>query len=170
MTTENGLKIEEEDFVANSSENYISIKIGCLKFLEINGFLYSSLNKSSTTLKFFLTLDRNWMEEDLFKRKLAYSYRKVTQLNLFTTTEIRKRGLLFYSKTIIPRFWRNNKDTSIALCNKMATIRKSTTLYSKKDVMLLPKIFQNYIDTCKSAYVNNPNFYIVHHVSYRKQF
>ena len=39
-------------------------------------FLDASLDKLSTTLKSFPSLDVNGMEVDLFKRKLAYPYEK----------------------------------------------------------------------------------------------
>ena len=39
-------------------------------------FLEASLNKLSMTLKSFPSLDKNGMEDDLFKWKLAYPYEK----------------------------------------------------------------------------------------------
>ena len=40
--------------------------------------------------------------------------------------------------------------------NKITTLKQLTMLYLKNDVLLLTDIFQNYIDTCKKAYANNP--------------
>ena len=37
-------------------------------------FFDASLDKLSTTLKSFPSLDANSMEDDLFKRKIAYPY------------------------------------------------------------------------------------------------
>ena len=76
MATKKNIKINENDIIAKSSENYISVKIGCLKFLDSYRFLDASLDKLSTTLKSFPSLDANGMEDDLFKRKLAYPYEK----------------------------------------------------------------------------------------------
>ena len=76
MATEKNIKINENDIIANSSENYISVKIGCLKFLDSYRFLDASLDKLSQTLTSFPSLDANGMEDDLFKRKLAYPYEK----------------------------------------------------------------------------------------------
>ena len=76
MATEKNIKINENDIIANSSENYISVKIGCLKVLDSYRFLDASFDKLSTTLKFFPSLDANGMEDDLFKRTLAYPYEK----------------------------------------------------------------------------------------------
>ena len=60
--------------IAKSSENYNSVKIGCLKFLDSYRFLDASSDKLSTTLKSFPSLDKNGMEDDLIKRQLAYPY------------------------------------------------------------------------------------------------
>ena len=76
MATKKNIKINENDIIAKSSENYISVKIGCLKLLDCYRFLDASLDKLSTTLKSFPSLDANGMEDDLFKRKLAYPYEK----------------------------------------------------------------------------------------------
>ena len=76
MATEKNIKINENDIIAKSSENYISVKIGCLKLLDSYRFLDASLDKLSLTLTSFPSLDKNGMEDDLFKRKLAYPYEK----------------------------------------------------------------------------------------------
>ena len=76
MATRKNIKINENDIITKSSENYISGKIGCLNFLDSYTFLDGSLDKLSTTLKSFPSLDANGMEDDLFKRKLAYPYEK----------------------------------------------------------------------------------------------
>ena len=76
MATKKNIKINENDIIAKSSENYISVKIGCVKFLDSYRFLDASLDKLSMTLSSFPSLDKNGMEDDLFKRKLAYPYEK----------------------------------------------------------------------------------------------
>ena len=76
MATEKNIKINENGISAKSSENYISVKIGCLKFLDSYRFLKASLDKLSLTLKSLPSLDANGMEDDLFKLKLAYPYEK----------------------------------------------------------------------------------------------
>ena len=57
MATEKNIKINENDIIAKSSENYMSFKIGCLKFLDSYRFLDASLDKLSTTLKSFPSLE-----------------------------------------------------------------------------------------------------------------
>ena len=43
----------------------------------------ASLDKLSKTLKTFPSLDANGMEDDLFKRKLAYPYEKVKTIESY---------------------------------------------------------------------------------------
>ena len=74
--TKKNNKINENDIIAKSSEIYVSVKIGCLKFLDSYRFLDASLDKLSMTLSSFPSLDANGMEDDLFNRKLAYPYEK----------------------------------------------------------------------------------------------
>ena len=83
MATKKNIKINENDIIAKSSENYISVKIGCLKFLDSYRFLDASLDKLSTTLKSFPSLDAKGMEDDLFKRKLAFPYEKGNTIESF---------------------------------------------------------------------------------------
>ena len=76
MAAKKNIRINENDIIAKLSENYISVKIGCLKFLDSYRFLDASLDKLSTTLKSFPSLDANGTGDDFFKRKLAYPYEK----------------------------------------------------------------------------------------------
>ena len=76
MATKKNIKTNENDIIAKLSEKYISVKIECVKFLDSCRILDASLDKLSTTLRSFPSLDANGMEEDLFKRKLAFPYEK----------------------------------------------------------------------------------------------
>ena len=104
MATEKNIKINENDIIAKLSENYISVKIGCLKFLDSYRFLDASLDKLSTTLKSFPSLDANGMKGDFFKRKLAYPYEKSKTIESFYKPLKLGRRLPFHFKTIVSRF------------------------------------------------------------------
>ena len=67
MATEKNIKINENDIIAKSSENYISVKIiGCLKFLDSYRFSDASLDELSTTVTSFPSLDSEPCSEEDF--------------------------------------------------------------------------------------------------------
>ena len=81
-------------------------------------FLDASLDKLSTTLKSFPSLDANGIEDDLFKRKLAYSYEKGNNIESFyKPLKLSREDYLFYFETIISKFRGNNKNKS-CYCKK----------------------------------------------------
>ena len=76
MATEESTKMREEEIIPKSSEIFLSVETGCLKFLDSYSFLDASLDKLSTTLNIFPSLDANGMKDSLCKRKLVYPYEK----------------------------------------------------------------------------------------------
>ena len=157
MATKKNIKINENDIIAESSENYISVKLGCLKFLDSYKFLDASLVKLSTTLKSFPSLDKNGLEDDLFKRKVAYPYEK--SKNIESYYKLLKLGREDYYSTLRqsnPDFEGITRTQAIIVKNRITNLKELTMLYLKYDVLLLTNIFQNYIDTCKKASGINP--------------
>ena len=51
--------------------------------MDVYRFLDASLDKLSTTIKAFPSLDANCMEDDFFKRNLAYPYEKSETIESF---------------------------------------------------------------------------------------
>ena len=120
-------------------------------------FLDASLDKLSLTLSSFPSLDKNGIEDDLFKRKLAYPYEKVKTIEAYC--EPLKLGREDYFSTLkqsYPDFEEIIRTQAIIVKNKITNLKELTMLYLKNDVLLLTDIFQNYIDTCKKAYGINP--------------
>ena len=157
MATKKKIKKNENDIVAKSSENYISVKIGCLKFLDSYGFLDASLDKLSTTLKSFPSLDKNNMEDDLFKRKLAYPYEKGNNIeSYYKPLKLGREDYFSTLKQFYPDFEEIIRTQAIIVRNKINNLKELIMLYLKNDVLLLTDIFQNYIDSCKKAYGINP--------------
>ena len=116
-----------------------------------------SLDKLSTTLKFFPSLDANGIEDDLFKRKLAYPYEKGKTIESFhTPLRIGREEYFSALKQSYPDFEEIIRTQTNIENNKKTNLKESTKLYLKIDVLLLTDIFQNYKDTCEKAYGNNP--------------
>ena len=61
--------------MTKSSENFISVKIGCSKTFYSYRFEEDSLGKLSTTITFCPSLDANGLEDEQFKNKLAHPHK-----------------------------------------------------------------------------------------------
>ena len=157
MATKKNIKINENDIIAKSSESNISVKIGCLKFLDSYRFLDASLDKLSTTLKSFPSLDANGMEDELFKRKVAYAYEKGKNIeSYYKSLKLGREDYFSTVKQSYPDFEEIIRTQTIIVKNKITNLKELTMLYLKNDVLFLTDIFQNYIVTCKKAYGINP--------------
>ena len=64
----------EPKIIPKSLENYVSVQVGCLRFLDSYRFLSSSLDKLVRSLDNFPIMKLEGMSDDLFKKKLAYPY------------------------------------------------------------------------------------------------
>ena len=60
--------------IPKSLENYVSVQIGCLRFLDSYRFLSSSIDKLVKSLYTFPIMKLEGMSDDLFKKKLAYLF------------------------------------------------------------------------------------------------
>ena len=153
MATKKNIKINENGIIDKSSENYISVKIGCLKFLDSYRFLDASLDKLSPTLTSFPSLDANGMEDYSFKRKLAFPYEKGNNIESFyKPLKLGREDYFSTLKQSYPDFEEIIRTQAIIVKNRTTNLKELTMLYLKNDVILLTDIFQNYIDTCKKAY------------------
>ena len=76
----------EPKIIPKSMENYVSVQVGCLRFLDSYCFLSSGLDRLVKSLDNFPILDSNnfkekFLEDDLLKKKLAYPYEYLTLSN-----------------------------------------------------------------------------------------
>ena len=157
MATEKNIKINENDIIAKSSENSVSVKIGCIKILDSYRFLDAKLGKLSLTLTSFPFLDKYGMEDDLFKRKIAYPYEKSKTIeSYYKPLKLGREDYFSTLKQSFPDFEEILGTQAIIVENKITNLEELTMLYLKNYVLLLTDVFQIYIDTCKKAYGNNP--------------
>ena len=80
----------EPKIIPKSMENYVSVQVGCLRFLDSYRFLSSSLQKLITSLNDFPYMQNEGLTDDLFKKKLAYPYEKFNLNNLHEPLNLTK--------------------------------------------------------------------------------
>ena len=120
-------------------------------------FLDVSLDKLSTILKCFPSLDANGMEDDLSKRKLAYPFEKGKTIeSCYKPLKLGRQDYFSTLKQSYPDFEEIIRTQPFILKNKITSLKELTMLYLKNDVLLLTDISQNFIDTCKKATGINP--------------
>ena len=78
------------NIIPKSMENYVSVQVGCLRFLDSYRFLSSSLQKLITSLNDFPYMQIEGLTDDLFKKKLAYPYEKFNLNNLHEPVNLTK--------------------------------------------------------------------------------
>ena len=93
----------------------------------------ASLDKLSTTRKSFPSLDEIGMEDDLFKRKLAYPYEKGKTIESFY--KLLKLGREDYVSTLrqsYPDFEEKIRTQAVIIKSKITNIKELTLLFLKK--------------------------------------
>ena len=83
-------------------ENYVSVQVGCLRFLDSYRFLSYSLQKLIAFLDTLRYMNREGLSDDLFKKKLAYPYEKFNLNNFQQPLNLTKKRLLVNITTILP--------------------------------------------------------------------
>ena len=71
----------EPKIIPKSMENYVSVEVGCLRFLDSYRFLSTNLDKLVKSINTFPIMDENGLDDELFKKKLAYPYEYFTHNN-----------------------------------------------------------------------------------------
>ena len=76
----------EPKIIPKSMENFVSVEVGCLRFLDSYRFLNSSLDKlmksTQSAGNSFPIMDENGFTDELFKKKLAYPYEYLILSNI----------------------------------------------------------------------------------------
>ena len=94
------------------------------------GFLDASLNNLSLTLTSFLSLDKNGMEDDLFKRKLAYPYEKGKTIeSYYKPLKVGREEYFSTLKQSYPGFEEIMRTQAIVIKDRITNLKEKTMLY-----------------------------------------
>ena len=143
--------------IPKSLENYVSVQVGCLRFLDSYRFLSSSLDKLVKSLDNFPIMKLEGMSDDLFKKKLAYPYEYLNIDNFQEPLNLTKED---YWSTLTQSYPSddNIKRTQELIDKnniKNYVIQELTMLYLKMDVLQLADVFENFVESSTREYKIN---------------
>ena len=142
--------------ISKSLENYVSVQVGCLRFLDSYRFLSSSLDKLVKSLDNFPIMKLEGMSDDLFKKKLAYPYEYLNLDNFQEPLNLTKED---YWSTLTQSYPSDDdikKTQELIDKNKIENGRELTMLYLKMDVLQLADVFENFVESSTREYKINP--------------
>ena len=150
-------------------ENYVSVQIGCLRFLDSYRFLSSSLDKlvkSSDSLPIceasFAVMVENGFIDENFKKKLAYPYEYFNLDNFDTQCAFGKPLNLTkedYWSTLTqsyPSDGDTKRTQELIDKNKIKNGRELTMLFLKMEVLQLADVFEYFVESSTREYKINP--------------
>ena len=159
----------EPKIIPKSMENYVSIQVGCLRFLDSYRFLSSSLDKLVRSLDSLPILDENGFIDENFKKKLAYPYEYLNLDNFDKPLNLTKED---YWSTLTQSYPSDDdikRTQELNDKNKIKNGRELTMLYLKMDVLQLADVFENFVKSSTREYKINPLYSIRYLVIHGKQ-
>ena len=146
----------EPKIIPKSIENYVSIQVGCLRFLDSYRFLSSKLDKLVKSLDSFPIMDENGFKDKVFKKKLAYPYEYLNLDNFQEPLNLTKED---YWSTLTQSYPSDDdikRTQELIDKNKIKNGREITMLYLKVDVLQLADVFENFVESSTREYKINP--------------
>ena len=146
----------EPKIIPKSMENYVSVQIGCLRFLDSYRFLSSSLDKLVKSLDNLPVMDENGFKDKLFKKKLAYPYEYLNLDNFQEPLNLTKEG---YWSTLTQSYPSDDdikRTQELIDKKKIKNGRELPMLYLKMDVLQLTDVFENFVESSTRENKINP--------------
>ena len=144
----------EPKIIPKSMENYVSIQVDCLRFLDSYRFLSSSLDKLVKSLDSllicevsFAVRDENGFIDKLFRKKLAYPYEYFILDNFDKPLNLTKED---YWSTLTQSYSSDDDITRTQKLidkNNIKNGQELTMLYLKMDVLQLADVFDNFVES-----------------------
>ena len=144
------------NIIPKSMENYVSVQVGCLRFLDSYRFLSSSLQKLITSLNDFPYMQNEGLTDDLFEKKLAYPYEKFNLNNLHEPLNLTKEDYWSTLNQSYPCEDDIKRTQQLIGTYNITTAQELTELYLKMDVLQLTDVFENFVEKSTLEYGINP--------------
>ena len=138
--------------IPKSLENYVSVQVGCLSFLDSYRFLSSSLDILVKSLDNFPIMKLKGMSDDLFKKKLAYPYEYLNLDNFDKPQNLTKEDYWSTLTQCYPSDDDIKRTQELIDKNKIENGRELTMLYLKIDVLQLADVFENFVESSTREY------------------
>ena len=150
----------EPKIIPKSRENYVSVEVGCLRFLDSYRFLNSSLDKLMKSMQSaantFPIMDENGLDDELFKKKLAYPYEYLNLSNIQEPLNLSPEDFWSTLKQTTPSLEEINRTQEIIKKYDLKNGQELTELYLKMDVLQLTEVFENFVEKSTLEYGINP--------------
>ena len=146
----------EPKLIPKSMENYVSVQVGCSKFLDSYRFLSTEINKLVWSLNSFPIMDENGLDDELFKKKLAYPYEYFNLSNIPELLNLTKEDFWSKLKQTTPPDEENNRTQEIIKKFNVKNGQELSMLYLKMDVLQLVDVFENFVEKATLEYSINP--------------
>ena len=146
----------EPKIIPKSMENYVSVEVGCLRFLDSYRFLNSGLDKLVKTINTFPIMDENGLDDELFKKKLAYPYEYLNLSNIQEPLNLSPEDFWSILKQTTPSLEEINRTQEIIKKYDLKNGQELTELYLKMDVLQLTEVFENFVEKSTLEYGINP--------------
>ena len=137
-------------------ENYVSVQVGCLRFLDSYRFLSSGLDKLVKSSDYFSVMEKSEFIDKLFKKKLAYPYEYFTLSNFQEPIDLTKED---YWSTLTQSYSLDEdikRTQDLIEKYKIRNGQELTMLYFKMDVLMLGDVFENFVEKSTLICVINP--------------
>ena len=121
-------------------ETYVSVQVGCLRFLDSYRFLSTNLDKLVKSINSFPKTHENEFMEELFKKKLAYSYEFLKLGNFQEPLNLTKEDFWSTLKQTTPPDEEINRTQETIKKFNVKNGQELTMLYLKMDVLQLADV------------------------------
>ena len=136
-------------------ETYVSVEVGCLRFLDSHRFLNSGLDKLVKSINSFPIMDENG-HDDEFKKKLAYPYEYLNLSNIQEPLNLSPEDFWSTLKHLTPSLQEINRSQEIIKKYDLKNGQELTMFYLKMDVLQLADVMENFVEKSTLEYGINP--------------